>query len=229
MTPTGAKTNHHRELEDALTYLPRKHVLQYRRGEVIYDQEKPSTGISLVIRGRVKVCTNLENGSQVVIGIYGNDQFFGESGLTGASAHAEKATTLEPTTLMSWSTAEIEEHIEHQPKLGLALIQMVVNRCLDFEDRLQSLALDKTPGRIALSLVRFSEKMGAHGEDGAVKIPPLTHQLISDYVGTSREIVTFQMNQLRQQGYIRYSRKSIEVYADALRERLRQNAMNGGQ
>jgi len=229
MIPTGVKTNHHRELEDALTYLPRKHVTEFRRGEIIYDQEKPSTGISLVIQGRVKVSTNLENGSQVVIGIYCDDQFFGETGLIGASAHAEKATALEPTSLMTWSTAEIEEHIEHQPKLGLALIQMVVNRCLDFEDRLQSLALDKTPGRIALTLVRFAEKMGTRGEDGAVKIPPLTHQLISDYVGTSREIVTFQMNQLRQQGYIRYSRKAIEVYADALREHLRQKAMSADQ
>lgn len=229
MAPTGANTIQRRELEDALTYLPRKHVMEFRRGEVIYDQEKPSGGISLVIQGRVKVCTTLEDGSQTVIGLYGSDQFFGESGLIGTSGHAEKATALEPTTLMTWTTAEIEEQIERQPKLGVALIQMVVGRCLDFEDRLQSLALDKTPGRIALSLVRFAEKMGNRGEDGTVKVPPLTHQLISDYVGTSREIVTFQMNQLRQQGFIRYSRKSIEVYADALREHLRQKAMNAGR
>jgi hypothetical protein len=53
-----------------------------------------------------------------------------------------------------------------------------------------------------------------------MKIPPLTHHVISEYVGTSREIVTFQMNQLRQKGYLRYSRKGIQVYSDALREHL---------
>lgn len=52
-------------------------------------------------------------------------------------------------------------------------------------------------------------------------VPPLTHQLIAEYVGTSREIVTFQMNHLRQLGYIRYSRKGIEVYLQALKEHLR--------
>jgi CRP-like cAMP-binding protein len=53
-----------------------------------------------------------------------------------------------------------------------------------------------------------------------VRIPPLTHQVISEYVGTSREIVTFQMNHLRQQGFLRYSRRGIDVYAAALRDRL---------
>jgi Mn-dependent DtxR family transcriptional regulator len=48
----------------------------------------------------------------------------------------------------------------------------------------------------------------------------LTHQVISEYVGTSREIVTFQMNHLRQKGLLRYSRKGIQVYTDALREHL---------
>ena len=65
-----------------------------------------------------------------------------------------------------------------------------------------------------------SERQGAPKEDGSHQIPPLTHQLIAEYVGTSREIVTFQMNQLRQMGYIRYSRRGIEVYLQALKEHL---------
>ena len=44
--------------------------------------------------------------------------------------------------------------------------------------------------------------------------------MISEYVGTSREIITFQMNQLRQKGFLRYSRKGIQVYSDALKEHL---------
>jgi CRP-like cAMP-binding protein len=32
--------------------------------------------------------------------------------------------------------------------------------------------------------------------DGAMQMPPLTHQMIAEYVGTSREIVTSEMNRL---------------------------------
>jgi CRP-like cAMP-binding protein len=52
---------------------------------------------------------------------------------------------------------------------------------------------------------------------------PLTHELLSQYIGTSREIVTLRMKQFRRRGYLQYSRKGIILYRDLLREWLRQN------
>ena len=51
----------------------------------------------------------------------------------------------------------------------------------------------------------------------------LTHELLAQYVGTSREIVTHYMNQFRRQGYLGYSRKGISLYRDAFKEWLRQD------
>ncbi len=216
----GAKLTATREMEDALMYLPRKGVTDYRRGQIIFDEHQPSKGLHLVVQGRVKVSIPLDNGSQTVVDIFTTDDFFGESSLLGSTRYSERAIALDNVTLMSWSTAEIEEQVEKQPQLGVALIQMLVKRGLDYEDRLQSFALDKTPERVMRALLRFAERLGARTDDGSIKVPPLTHQLISEYVGTSREIVTFQMNHLRQLGYLRYSRKGIQVYADALRDHL---------
>jgi CRP/FNR family transcriptional regulator, cyclic AMP receptor protein len=216
----GARPTPSREMEDALMYLPRKGVTDYRRGQIVFDEHQPSKGLHLVVQGRVKVTMPLDDGTQTVVDIFTTDDFFGESSLLGSARYSERALALDNVTLMSWSSAEIEEQIEKQPRLGVALLQMLVKRGLDYEDRLQSFALDKTPERVIRALLRFSERLGTKTEDGSIKIPPLTHQVISEYVGTSREIVTFQMNQLRQKGYIRYSRKGIQVYADALREHL---------
>src|ERR1700730_11779462 len=188
MVPTPKQSTH--ELEDALVYLPRKGVVEYRRGQVIYDEQHPSSGLYLVAQGRVKVSITIEDGSQTVTGIFCGDDFFGACALLGPTEHQERATALETTTLMSWTPEEIEEQIQRQPKLGMALIQLMVERCLDYEERLQSLALDKTPERVGLTLVRFAQRLGTKGPDGASRIPPFTHQLLSEYVGTSREIVT---------------------------------------
>jgi len=211
-------------LEDALAYLPRRSVVEYRRGQVVYDETNPSVGLYLVAQGRVKVSVTMEDGSQSVSGIFTSDDLFGESALLGLTRRQECAAALETTTLMSWTSEDIEEQIERQPKLGMALIQKLVKRCLDFEERLQSLALDKTPERVASSLLRFAERFGSPNGDGAVRIPPITHQLLSEYLGTSREIVTFQMNYLRREGLLRYSRKGIEIHTDALAERVRKEA-----
>jgi len=218
--PHGARMNPARDMEDALMYLPRKGVTEFRKGQVIFDENQPSTGLHLVVQGRVKVTMPLENGMQTLVDIFTTDDFFGESSLLGQGPNVERATALDSVALMSWSGQEIEDQVERQPRLGIALIQMLIQRGRDYEERLVSFAVDKTPERVARSLLRFADRLGVRTEDGSLQIPPLTHQVISEYVGTSREIVTFQMNHLRQQGFLRYSRKGIQVYAEPLREHL---------
>ena len=209
------------QLEDALAYLPRKPLVGYRRGQVIYDDQNSSNGLSLVMEGRVKVTRTPREGSQFVTGIFYTDEFFGAGSLLGEHKTAgEQAMALETTTLMSWPRVEIQGHIERQPRLGVALIQMLARRRMDFEERLHSLAFDQTTVRLADSLLRLA-RHGTRESDGAVSIPPLTHQLLSEYVGTTREIVTTQMNQWRRQGFVRYSRKAMEIYPEALNELLR--------
>jgi CRP-like cAMP-binding protein len=220
----GTRLSPAREMEDALMYLPRKGVTDFRKGQVIFDEHQPSRGLHLVVQGRVKVTIPLDDGTQTVVDIFTTDDFFGESALLGAARYAERALALDNVTLMSWTSAEIEEQVERQPRLGVALLQMLVKRGLDYEDRLQSFALDKTPERVVRALLRFAQRLGTRTDDGSMKIPPLTHQVISEYVGTSREIVTFQMNHLRQKGFLRYSRKGIQVYTEALQEHLQQQS-----
>ena len=91
-----------RELEDALVYLPRKGVAEYRRGQVIYDDQHPAVGLYLVVQGRVKVSITMEDGSQTVTGVFCSDDFFGECALLGRTERQERATALETTTIMAW-------------------------------------------------------------------------------------------------------------------------------
>lgn len=207
-------------MEDALMYLPRKGVTEYSKNTVIFDDANPSRSLHLVVQGRVKFAAPLDNGRETIVEIFDTDDFFGESCLLRSPSQAEVATALDKVSLMSWDAAEIEDQVQRQPRLGLALMQILVKRTLDYEKRIQSFALDRTPERLICALLHFADRMGTQGDDGLVRIPPLTHQLISEYVGTSREIVTFQLSHLRQNGFLRYSRQGIDVYVDALRNRL---------
>lgn len=218
--PNGAESVPFRETQDVLMYLPRKGVAAYRKGQVIFAEHQPPTGLQLVVQGRVKVSIPLENGTQTVVNIFTTDDFFGERSLLSTEPGVERATALDSVMLMSWTSQEIEEQVARQPSLGIALLQMLVRRALDYEDRLQFFALHNAAERVAASLLRFAARLGSRDEDGSIRIAPLTHQVISEYVGTSREIVTSQMNSLRQKGYLRYSRKGIQVQTDALQAHL---------
>ncbi len=186
-------------LEDPLAHLPCSSIVEYKKGQMIYNQDQPSTSIYLVID-------------------------FGESAFLNLPHRAEQATALENTKLMTWTAAEIEEIVMKRPKLAVALLQILVQRTIDFAHRIESFSVDNIARRLARSLIRFSERLGVPEDDGSVRMVPFTHELLSQYVGTSREIVTHYMNQFRRQGYLRYSRKGIILYRDAFREWLRHNA-----
>ena len=211
-------------LEDPLAHLPCSTIVEYRKGQIIYSQDQPSTTLYLVIDGKVKVSRVADDGHQVVVDIYQSDEFFGESAFLNLPHRCEQATALENTKLMTWTTAEIEDIATKRPRLAVALLQILVQRTVDFTHRIESFSLDNIARRLARSLIRFSERLGVEEQDGSVRMAPFTHELLSQYVGTSREIVTHYMNQFRRQGYLRYSRKGIILYRDAFKEWLRQGS-----
>jgi len=177
--------------EDPLTYLPRKSVQEFAKGRIIYDAQQPNGHLYVVILGRVKISNTAEDGCQTIGRIVRTEGLFGESSLIGNVKRSESAMALDNATLMSWSRAEIEQHIEREPRLGIALSQYLVRQCLELQDRIESMAVHKTPERVMLALLQLAADLGTPMSDGAVRVSSLTHHTIAEFVGTSREIVTF--------------------------------------
>jgi CRP/FNR family transcriptional regulator len=209
-------------MEDPLSYLPCSTIVEYRKSQIIYSRDQPSTSIYLVIDGKVKISRLANDGQQVFVDIYQPDEFFGEAAfLDHLPDRSDQANALENTKVMAWPRSEIEELVIKQPRLGVALMQILVQRTIDFAQRIESFSVDNIARRLARSLIRFSERLGTLEDDGSIRMMPFTHELLSQYVGTSREIVTHYMNQFRREGYLRYSRKGIILHRNALRDWLR--------
>ena len=223
-SPTVFAPQTQKALEDPLAHLPCSSIVEFKKGQMVYNQDQPSSNIYLIIEGKIKVCRMADDGHQVVVDIYQPDEFFGESALLNLPHRCEQATAMENTKIMAWTTAEIENIIVKRPRLAVALLQILVQRTIDFTHRIESFSVDNIARRLARSLIRFSERLGTTEDDGSVRMTPFTHELLSQYVGTSREIVTHYMNQFRRQGYLKYSRKGIVLYRDAFKDWLRQNA-----
>lgn len=203
-------------IEDPLAHLPVSGIAEFHKGTVIYGPEAPSASLYVVLAGKVKLCRTAPGGLQVVLDVYQTDEFFGESSLVGGSAN-ESAVALENARVMSWTASEVYEIVLKRPDLGLALLQLAIMRSIDFGKRIESFSLDNIEHRLISALLRFAERLGTPAEDGGREMIAFTHELLSQHVGTSREIVTHYMNYFRRRGALRYSRKSIVVFEDALR------------
>ena len=210
--------------EDPLTYLPRRPIQEFGKGRVIYSPEHPSDRLYLVVLGRVKVTTTAEDGCETIGRIVCPEGLFGEAALVGGRP-SEAAVALDSATVMSWTRSDIEQQIEREPQLGIALSQYLVRQCMALQDRIESMAVHKTPERVMVALLQLADMLGTAMPDGSIRIGSLTHHTIAEFVGTSREIVTFQMNRLKRLGLVRYSRRHIDIYTHGLKDALLQQGV----
>jgi CRP/FNR family transcriptional regulator len=207
-------------VEDRLGYLPVSATTAYSKGQVIFGPQRPSKSIYLALTGAVAISHVTQNGPEVLLEIVRPDELFGESAFLDIPRPLEQAMAIDQVTVMEWSVSEIAELVMQRPRLGVALLQTLVQRNLECNRRIQSFSLDTIERRLARSLIRFSERLGAREEDGSTRMMPITHEMLSRYVGTSREVISHYMNRFRRRGCLEYSRSGIVLRCDSLKTLL---------
>ena len=221
LAATTLRPRRHR-IEDPLAHLPYSKIVEYGRRQVIYDQPQGPAGLYLVVSGRVKVSLPVDGARDVIIDVYRADDFFGESTLLGEPGRDERAVALDRARVMMWPTDAIPDMMKNRPCLPLAMLQAMVQRTLSFRRRIRNLHAGTVERRLADFLRTLAEQSGITRNDGASRMLPLTHEVLAQHVGTSREAVTLYMTQFRRRGYIEYSRQEMVVYPNAIAELLRQ-------
>jgi CRP-like cAMP-binding protein len=87
------------------------------------------------------------------------------------------------------------------------------------------MSLRNVPERIMIALLDFARDGGTPIPNGALRVTAITHKTIAEYVGTSREMVTTEMNRLRRIGLVQYRRAYIDVFAAAVESALRRDGV----
>ena len=209
-----------KRLEDVLAHLPISKTREYANRQVIYGLDSYPTSIYLVVKGTVAISHIANDGSEVLLDIVRPDDLFGESAFLQAPHRPERAEAIETAEVMSWSVSEMEDLVTKRPRLAVALLQILVQRNVEYTLRIESFAIDSIARRLARSLLRLSDRLGTPEESGSVRMMPLSHGMLSRYIGTSREIVTHHMVEFRKNGYVDYSRRGISLNRDTLKRVL---------
>jgi CRP/FNR family transcriptional regulator len=152
---------------DALDYLPAKPPTEHSKGSVIYSGN--CEFLYLVGAGRVKVSRVAADGCEVTVRIVPAEGFFGECSLINADG-TERAVALDRVEVMAWSRAEVENQIEKNSRLGLALLEEFALAVLDMNDRVQAMATCTTQERVMLSLLQLQRTLGVPQADGAPRM-----------------------------------------------------------
>lgn len=149
----------------------------------------------LVVRGMVKLGCVTIHGDEVLLGLAGPNELFGDS-LAGPEAY--EATTLCECDLLCLSHGELEI----QPSLVPALMKAISQRQRQSQAMLALMGLRRVEDRVRGFLELLALDYGVACSQGLRLTPKLTHQEIANALGTTRVTVTRIIGQLKEIGWL---------------------------
>ena len=189
---------------------------RYPKGSVIVFADDPGDSLYLVRAGRVKVVLLGDDGREVILGVLGVGEHFGELSLIDDQPRSAHVIAMEDSLLLVLRREDFRRRVEASPAVAWALLGELSRRLRTADKKIGGLVLLDVPGRISRLLLDLS----AETSNGAIE-KPLTHQTIAQMIGASRETVSRAMKEFQEEGLIRVERRRIAV---ANREALEKRA-----
>src|SRR5687767_8172911 len=178
----------------------------YPKGSVILFEDDPGDSLFVVRQGRVKVVLVGEDGREVILGILGVGEHFGELSLIDQQPRSAHVIAMDDATLIVLRSEDFRRRVDAAPEIAWALLVELARRLRRADTKIGGLVLLDVPGRIAKLLLDFA---GESGSDVIEK--PLTHQTIADMIGASRETVSRAMREFQDRGLISVERRQITI------------------
>ena len=187
-------------------------VWEVRKNNFIYQPGDLADRVFFVLDGMVKTGTYNEEGKEAIKHIICRGEMFGELGLSGVHNRSDFASTLKKeATVLYLPVGEMRGAMSRNPELGLNIINKLGDRIKQSEKRLEELIFKDSRARIISFIRTQAGKTGqAFGDEVLVK-HGLTQQDMANLTGTSRQLVTIILNELRKEDQINFDRSSILI------------------
>jgi CRP/FNR family transcriptional regulator/CRP/FNR family cyclic AMP-dependent transcriptional regulator len=200
---------------------PATRVRTFERGSHLFREGDPGTHLCVVVHGQVKIGRVNEGGGEVVYGIAGPGEVFGELSLFDEEGErTADAQALEATECILIAKAPLLAFFTAQPSLLLRIIASLSGYIKRKDATMRDVAFLDIPGRIAMKLIELAETKGRAAADGTEIDLPLNQGTLAAMVGASRENVNRALRRFSDLGYIRLDRGTITVLnRDELRRR----------
>lgn len=188
------------------TLAERGFVKTYPRHTILISEGDRSDALFIILDGKVKVFVGDAQGREVVLGVQGPGEYFGEMTLD-AGPRSASVMTLEKCRLVIVPGDTLGRFVAEHPDFALHLIRTLIHRVRTLTDNVRSLALLDVYGRVARLLLEL-----ACERDGELVVAQRLTQLdIANRVGASREMVSRILKELVAGGYIRIERRVITI------------------
>lgn len=186
------------EREQAARVCPER---RFRKGTTIFAPGDPPDALYILTSGLVTLSHLSESGQESILRVFGPGDVFGELLLT-VTVRPFLTTALTDCVVTVIPAKTFLHLLSVIPRIGLNFISILSRH-------LTEMALDRGESshkwslqRLALTLLKLAAAHGVKEKAGTAIALPLTHQILADTIGTSRETVTRDLGRLKRRGIV---------------------------
>src|SRR5215471_17313882 len=164
------------------------YAVNYRRGEMIFREGEPAERLFVISDGRVKLTVLAATGSELLVGLVGRGEIFGELAVLDRGPRAMCARAMEPSTVYALGADVLWTMLETHSVLACRLLELMARRLRRADQTTQDLVFFDSTTRLARKLLELAEDHGEPtGTGQQVQImAQVTQEEIAQMIGVSR-------------------------------------------
>ncbi len=184
-------------------------VTLFTKHQVLYKPGQVANKVYFLTKGLVKVAVHAEK-KDIIKYIVRPGNLFGESCLTGDQARRDFAYAMDDQIeVIEFDSLSVLSVMKSNFAFAQSLLHFLGERLRYTEVQLEKVVLKDSKSRILEFLHQMGIEQGKPiGLETLVK-HNMTHQDIADLTGTSRQMVTAVLNQLKRSNVLYFNRKKI--------------------
>lgn len=184
--------------------VPAARSLTFRARQEVFHKGDPGGQLYVVVRGRLKALTTSADGDDVVFGIMGPGEVFGEVALLSESPRSATVRVIEKAELLVLDRRDFLAFLRKNPDAAVRLLGLLAERLKRASELVEDTQFLNLPVRLARKFVAFAERYGCDDDGGGLRIDlKLSQEEWGDLVGATRESVNKQMRAWSEDGLVR--------------------------
>jgi CRP/FNR family cyclic AMP-dependent transcriptional regulator len=186
-----------------------KRVLTYARGNVIFSQGDPCSGVLYVQDGGIRLSVLSQAGKEAIVATLGSGDFLGEGSLAGQPVRLETATATMVTSVLLLPRRQMIRLLHNEPAFSDRFIEHMVIRNARLEADLVDQLFNSSEKRLARTLLLLARY--GKGDQPQRVLPAVSQEALAEMIGTTRSRVNFFLNSFRKRGFIEYDGGGLTI------------------
>lgn len=192
------------------TFVDKKHINNYKKGDVIFRENNFPLGVFAIHKGKVKVYKNTESGKEYILRLAKEGDILGYRSLISGEKYDVSATALEDARICFIPATVFSEVMKESNQLTFKLMELLSNELHQAERKLADHSTKNVKERVAETILLLRSFYGLD-KDGATINVALTREELSNMVGTATETVIRALSDFKDRNIVDIKGKKIII------------------